>query len=71
MKTLREWKARLQPKYAEALDECVRNDNMPLSPREALDIIVRYHGGIASGYEIVCLVNELWGGQLPAEPSWS
>lgn len=70
MKTVKEYKERLNPRYAEALDECCRNDGTPLSPREALDIIVRYEGGIASGYEITCLIAQIWGTQLPESEVW-
>ena len=70
MKTVKEYKERLCPKYAEALDSCCRNDDVPLSPREALDIIVRYEGGIATGYEINCLVTQIWGVRLPESEVW-
>lgn len=59
MHTVQEWKARLRPSYREALDE-----------REVVDTIVSYEGGLASGYEVVCLVNEVWGIQLPAKAMW-
>lgn len=70
MKTVKEWKARLRPQYVEALEENGFEDTECLSPREVLDVIVDYEGGMGSGYEIVCMVNEIWGGQLPSEPSW-
>lgn len=70
MKTVKEWETRLRPQYAEALKESNFEDTECLSPREVLDVIVNYEGGIASGYEIVCMVNEIWGGQLPLEPNW-
>lgn len=70
MKTVKEWKARLRPQYVEALEESDFEDTERLSPREVLDAIVGYEGGVASGYEIVCLINEVWGGQLPLEPTW-
>lgn len=70
MKTVKEWKARLRPRYVEALEESNFEDTECLSPREVLNVIVDYEGGIASGYEIVCLVNEIWGGQLPSETIW-
>lgn len=70
MRTVKEWKARLRPRYVEALEENGFEDAERLSPREVLDAIVNYEGGVASGYEIVCLINEVWGGQLPLEPTW-
>ena len=70
MKTIKEWKARLRPEYVEALEENNFEDAECLSPREVLDVIVDYEGGIASGYEIVYMINEIWGGQLPLEPNW-
>lgn len=70
MKTVKEWKARLRPQYVEALEANNFEDAEGLSPREVLDVIVAYEGGVASGYEIVCMVNEIWGGQLPLEPNW-
>ena len=70
MRTVKEWKARLRPRYVEALEANNFEDAERLSPREVLDAIVNYEGGVASGYEIVCMVNEIWGGQLPSEPTW-
>lgn len=70
MRTVKEWKARLRPRYVEALEENGFEDAERLSPREVLDAIVNYEGGVASGYSIVCLINEVWGGQLPLEPTW-
>ncbi len=70
MKTVKEWKARLRPRFVEALEANNFEDTECLSPREVLDIIVRYEGGVASGYHIVCMINEIWGGQLPLESSW-
>lgn len=67
MHTVQEWKARLRPKYREALEEMFLDEREVLSPREMVDAIVSYEGGIATGYEVVCLVNEVWGFQLPAE----
>lgn len=70
MRTVKEWKARLRPRYVEALEANNFEDAERLSPREVLDAIVNYEGGVASGYEIVCMVNEIWGSQLPSEPTW-
>lgn len=70
MRTVKEWKARLRPRYVEALEANNFEDAERLSPREVLDAIVDYEGGVASGYEIVCMVNEIWGSQLPSEPTW-
>ncbi len=70
MHTVKEWKARLQPKYREALEEMFLDEREVLSPREVVDTIVSYEGGLASGYEVVCLVNEVWGIQLPAKAMW-
>lgn len=62
MHTVKEWKAHLQPKYREALEEMFLDEREVLSPREVVDAIV--------GYEVVCLVNEAWGIQLPAKAMW-
>lgn len=70
MHTVKEWKARLQPNYREALEEMFLDEREVLSPREVVDTIVSYEGGLASGYEVVCLVNEVWGIQLPAKAMW-
>lgn len=73
MHTVKEWKARLQPKYREAIEElgrCFSDEREVLSPYEVVDAIVNYRGGLASGYEVVCLVNEVWGIQLPAKAMW-
>lgn len=65
MHTVKDWKARLRPSYREALEEMFLDEREVLSPREVVDAIVNYKGGIASGYEVVCLVNEVWGLHLP------
>lgn len=73
MHTVKEWKARLRPDYREAIEElgrCFSDEREVLSPREVVDTIVNYKGGIASGYEVVCLVNEVWGIHLPTEALW-
>lgn len=73
MHTVQEWKARLQPKYREAIEElgrCFSDEREVLSPHEVVDAIVSYEGGLASGYEVVCLVNEVWGLHLPTEALW-
>ena len=46
MHTVKEWKARLQPKYREALEEMFLDEREVLSPREVVDAIVSYEGGL-------------------------
>lgn len=70
MHTVQEWKAHLRPSYREALEEMFLDEREVLSPREVVDTIVGYEGGLASGYEVVCLVNEVWGIRLPTEALW-
>lgn len=70
MHTVQEWKAHLRPSYREALEEMFLDEREVLSPYEVVDTIVNYRGGIASGYEVVCLVNEVWGIRLPTEALW-
>lgn len=70
MHTVQEWKAHLRPSYREALEEMFLDEREVLSPREVVDTIANYEGGLASGYEVVCLVNEVWGIQLPARAVW-
>lgn len=70
MHTVQEWKAYLRPSYREALEEMFLDEREVLSPLEVVDTIVSYEGGLASGYEVVCLVNEVWGIQLPAKAMW-
>lgn len=70
MHTVQEWKAHLRPSYREALEEMFLDEREVLLPHEVVDTVVSYEGGLASGYEVVCLVNEVWGIQLPAKAVW-
>lgn len=70
MKTLQEWRDHLGPRYSEALEDVNVPDSTPCSPREILDVIVRYEGGIASSYAITGLIQKLWGVHLPVDALW-
>ena len=69
MKTKAEWMARLRNRYAVALAELTPSYELDdqLSAGEVLDAIVDYEGGIASGYQIRSLVEEVYGIELNRE----
>lgn len=68
-KTKTAWIKHLSPNYAEALEEMTPsyNNNDLMSVSEVLDAIVSWEGGIASGYGIRSLVEEVYGINLNAE----
>ena len=65
MKTLREWKKQLSPKYREALEEMTwPNDDAVYTATEVLDMIVEYEGGVATGFDIRRLLHEVYQGDF-------
>lgn len=68
-KTKAEWVNRLSEngrhEWAEAVDETTNpsyRDSEMMSVSEVMDVIVSYEGGLATGYEIRCMINILYGG---------
>lgn len=61
IKTFAEWLDTLSPRNVEALEDTAMDLEAPYTANEILDQIVRYRGGISSGYELRCLVAEIYG----------
>lgn len=59
IKTCEQWKKQLPVSYCEALAELHRPNEL-LTANEVLDSVVAYHGGVASGFEIRCLVANIY-----------
>ena len=63
MRTCKQWMHELPVSYCEALAE-LHEPNDLLTPNEVLDSVVSYHGGVATGFEIRCLVENIYGVNL-------
>ena len=68
MKTNREWILSLSAYHVGSLIDTREFGSAGMeerfSPNEILDLIVEYEGGIASGYEIRSLIEDIYGVQL-------
>ncbi len=64
-KTLRQWEEVLMPIEVQALhDTCHTDPEEPLTSNEVLDIIVEWHGGIATGYHVRSIISRVYGKEL-------
>lgn len=59
MRPLSEWRSILKPGDAKALDWS--HEDSSLTADEVFDIVVRYRGGVATGYEVRMLVRTVYG----------
>lgn len=65
MKTLKQWEEVLMPIEVEALHDTYHlNPEEALTPNEVLDIIVEWHGGLASGYHVRSVISRVYGMEL-------
>lgn len=64
-KTLAEWEEILMPIEIEALHDTYHtNPEEILTPNEVLDIIVKWNGGLADGYDVRNIVKQVYGIEL-------
>lgn len=59
--TMPEWRNRLSPMSCEALEDLEGESLLcKYTSNEILDLIIQYRGGIASSYELIVLVREVF-----------
>lgn len=64
-KALAEWEEILMPIEIEALHDTYHtNPEEILTPNEVLDIIVKWNGGLADGYDVRNIVKQVYGIEL-------
>ena len=59
-RTLGEWEEQLTPYEMQCLRDMGMNEETPYSAHEVMDNIIRYNGGMASGWEVRALIRSVF-----------
>lgn len=58
--TLKKWKKILLPSEIEALTDYYQDENENLTPNEVMDTIIKWNGGISTGYEVRSMISRIY-----------
>lgn len=58
--TLKKWKEILLPSEIEALTDYYQDENENLTPNEVMDTIIKWNGGISTGYEVRSMISRIY-----------